>query len=271
MPPFFQARQGEHSISSGLAADVWDVSKDVYDGVDLGAQVLEERAKTGKALATAQSSGDARTALAESSVDEKAEAPLDEVVKDGREAFECAKDFDVTAAGNDASGIVKDGADSAMEAMESVINGDDDIDDAVTEVQTDVAIQIAQAAGEEVVEEVMGAIPVVGLCKGAYNLTKGAGYAAAGTTSVASALTVGVIGGVAGALASPFDGGKLLRSSSNLARSQAAWGGSVLAEGTSGAIKGTANIVGQVPGTQVVSIPTSFVAGQAAKGCQKLR
>lgn len=286
------------NISGGVAADAWDVAKGVYDGVDLAAQVLVEGAKTGKNLvitvkdgvkaagsavtgdcggdlgsaladATAQFREDASTTVAESLVDDKIKVLQDEVVEDAREVFD-----DVMTVGKDVGGIAEDGADSAVKAGGSVINGDGDID-AVTEVGTDVATQIAQATieavGEVVCEELMDAIPGIGLCKGAYNLTWGSAYATAGATSVASGLVVGVLGGLAGAIASPWDDGELLRSSAKLAGSQACWGSSVLGEGTFGAIKGTANIVGQIPGTQIVTIPTSYIAGKGAKGCRTLR
>ena len=183
--------------------------------------------------------------------------------------------------------VAANGVGKVQKATETAFrDGGDDIMDKVVDAATAATETTADVAGdvvrtvtesalyecaEEVAEEVMDLIPVYGMFMGAWRLAWGSAYTAVGAASVAVGATVGTVGTVAGAAASPWDGGRLLKDSLKVAKSSAGWGGSVMGQGAFGLVKGTCDVVGQVPGTQVVTMPVGFVAKKASKACKNAR
>lgn len=177
---------------------------------------------------------------------------------------------DIKETAKELTALTKDGATDVLEEVGSG-NGAAAVIDAVDTFQGAITEAIVESGVTLLAEEVADALPLIGICTAAYNLTWGTAYAFAGASNLLSGLAVGVVGCLSGVIASPFDGGKILRLSAKLAQSQAFWGSCVLGEGTFGAIKGAATVVGQVPGTQVVTIPVGVLAKIGSKCCRWLR
>lgn len=197
-------------------------------------------------------------------------------------AYKAVTDGDIAKTAEELVSISEEGVTEVVEAAKAAIaDGGDlgdvraDIVDATCAVTGELGSTLVEFAGGEAVEtavqEALEAIPGVGLCTGLWRIAWGAGYAVGGATFLASGTVVGAVGVLGGLVASPWDEGKFLRSSAEVAASHASWGASVMGQGACGAIHGTANIVGQVPGTQVVTIPVSIAAKTGAKGCKWLR
>ena len=137
----------------------------------------------------------------------------------------------------------------------------------VGDVAASVMGSILYGVAETVAEEVVDVIPGYGLCVGAWRLAWGSVFTVTGAASVVTGAAIGAVGTVAGVAASPLDGGQLLRGSLEVAGSTAGWGSSVMGQGIFGVVRGTCNVVGQVPGTQVVTMPLGYAAFRGMQGC----
>ena len=177
-----------------------------------------------------------------------------EEVKDAAEAAYCN-------GGDDVGDKVADAAEAVIETTGNIIG----------DVAPSAARSILHEVAEEVVEEVVDVIPGYGFCVGAWRLAWGSAYAVTGAASVATGAAIGAVGTVAGVVASPWDGGQILRDSLEVAGSSASWGGSVMGQGTFGVVRGTCNVVGQVPGTQVVTMPLGYAAKKVSEACKDAR
>ena len=175
-----------------------------------------------------------------------------EEVKDAAEAAYCN-------GGDDVGDKVADAAEAVIETTGNIIG----------DVAPSAARSILHEVAEEVVEEVVDVIPGYGFCVGAWRLAWGSAYAVTGAASVATGAAIGAVGTVAGVAASPWMEDNCL--DLEVAGSTASWGGSVMDQGTSGVLRGTCNIVRQVPGTQVVTMPLGYAAKKASEACKSAR
>lgn len=126
--------------------------------------------------------------------------------------------------------------------------------------------------GAEILSEtVSDAVPVVGTIRALWRIGWGMGNMACGALSLTVGASVAAIGGAVGAAISPLDDGSLLKSSMDTARDYGVYGGCVTGEGLCETIHGTASVVGQVTGTQIVTIPLGVAAGYGTRACRIMR
>ncbi|CAM9886306.1 unnamed protein product, partial [Scytosiphon promiscuus] len=92
-----------------------------------------------------------------------------------------------------------------------------------------------------------------------------------GSCGLVAAGAVALGGGVYGAVAAKYDRGASLGGAMNVSMKMSAWSASHLTEGTLHATRGAAGLVNQVPGTQVVTIPTKALCKIGATSVKNLR
>lgn len=161
-------------------------------------------------------------------------------------------------------------ADSASEAFErarerapdilSAVDPEGKLEETVEEMAEEVGEAVMECLGgeaaEEALEAVAGSIPIAGALIPSYHLIHGGVKAAAGVTSLATAGTMALVGGVYGMAAAPFDGGASWGKVANASRGASLWGASMGAEGGLIAAKGAMGFADQVTYIQRIPPPS---------------
>lgn len=128
-----------------------------------------------------------------------------------------------------------------------------------------IGAKVSEVAADEVIEELaeamMDAVPVLGECRSAFKLLRGALTATVGVGALVVAASIATTGCVF----------TLSERTKRAGRTTALWGASVAGEGTFMAARGATNMVNVVPGTQFVTIPVSVFLGRASTRCVTLR
>lgn len=164
--------------------------------------------------------------------------------------------------------VARRGAGLALESPGHAVGVAKETAEAFLEVLED---GVLEAGADMLSEAVSDAVPVVGMVRGLWRIGCGMGNVTRGALSLTVSASAVAIGGAAGAAISPLDGGRLLESSMDTAREYGAYGGCLTGEGLCKTLHGTASVVGQVSGTQVVTIPLGIAAGCGARACRNLR
>lgn len=134
---------------------------------------------------------------------------------------------------------IKNGKEQLKEGLEAV--------EPLGEAVVSAGEAVVDAVGEEILEATLEVVPIVGTAIPAANMVFGTGAVIAG------------FGGLAYAGIIECSGAK------EKAKRVAAWSASISAEGSFVAAKGVVGLVGQVPGTQLLTVPSSMGLGVAAK------